>query len=255
MTNSADFELLRQVSVSDYVDERTNPSPSSLGYLHLVDVLSTLKLLVPKDAVNVLDYGCGGSPYRNLFKGTYTGADLAGNPQKDVELLADGSLPTMHSGYDVVLSSQVLEHVLDYQHYLREAHRALKQGGILILTTHGMFGDHGSPNDYWRWTTEGLKHSIESCGFEVEECHQMTVGPRATIMWLLHDITMMGSGKNIREIYPFLFWIIRSLGIRRLNLFAEKFLSSFARENLALPHWSTRYVGIAVRAKKIDTKT
>ncbi|MBV8159989.1 MAG: methyltransferase domain-containing protein, partial [Acidimicrobiia bacterium] len=63
----------------------------------------------------VLDYGCAARPYRALFGPgvEYVGADLAGNALADVLLNDDGSVPLPDAQFDLVLSTQVLEHVAD----------------------------------------------------------------------------------------------------------------------------------------------
>jgi 2-polyprenyl-3-methyl-5-hydroxy-6-metoxy-1,4-benzoquinol methylase len=47
----------------------------------------------------------------------------------------DTSLPFTDERFDVVLSFQVIEHVLDHDQYLKEASRVLKEDGTLILIT------------------------------------------------------------------------------------------------------------------------
>lgn len=47
----------------------------------------------------------------------------------------DCPLPFADHSYDVVLSFQVIEHVLDHDAYLREAHRMLKPGGVMVVVT------------------------------------------------------------------------------------------------------------------------
>lgn len=48
---------------------------------------------------------------------------------------ADASLPFPADSFDVVLSFQVLEHVVDERNYLQEASRVLGKNGLLILIT------------------------------------------------------------------------------------------------------------------------
>jgi SAM-dependent methyltransferase len=182
----------------DYIRQRITPKPGDADYLHLSDLLISLKRLIPPGASRVLDFGCGGSPYRPLFgECTYHRADLVGNSKIDFEYGHDSRLPQGVKGYDCVLSTQVLEHVEDPLGYLRECNRVLIRGGHLLLTTHGVFEDHACPYDFWRWTAFGLQRLVEDAGFEVNELKKLTTGPRG-ILYLsereLHRIRFNKSG-------------------------------------------------------------
>jgi SAM-dependent methyltransferase len=124
-----------------------------------------------RDGAKVLDYGCAGSPYRGLLPPNveYAGADLEGNDVADVRLRPDGSVPLPNDWADVVLSTQVLEHVADPAGYLAECARILKPGASLVLTTHGMMYLHRDPEDYWRWTCDGLARVVTQAGLVVED--------------------------------------------------------------------------------------
>jgi SAM-dependent methyltransferase len=117
----------------------------------------------------VLDFGCAEKPYRSLFAADieFIGADLAGNPHADIEIAPDGTLPLPDGSVDAVLSTQVLEHVLDPRAYLEEAYRVLRPGGRLLLSTHGIMVFHPDPVDLWRWTCQGLRRVVAEAGFEV----------------------------------------------------------------------------------------
>ncbi len=118
--------------------------------------------------LKVLDLGCDNRPYMPLFleRGySYEGADLPGNSLADITVNADGTVFCADATYNVILSTQVLEHVEDPLLHLRECSRLLKPGGQLILTTHGTYFYHPCPIDYWRWTGEGLRHVVEQSEF------------------------------------------------------------------------------------------
>src|SRR5262249_24612505 len=68
------------------------------------------------------------------------------------------------ASYDIVLCSQVLEHVDDPVQAVRELARALRPGGRLLLTTHGTYYYHPLPGDYWRWTHAGLEKVLRDNG-------------------------------------------------------------------------------------------
>jgi SAM-dependent methyltransferase len=120
----------------------------------------------------VVDLGCGDRPYEPLFRGRaerYIGIDVAGNPQADLTVRPGEPVPLPDGTADVVLSSQVLEHVADVDFYLSECRRLLKPRGILLLSTHGSWVYHPYPTDVRRWTCWGLKYEIERFGFAVIE--------------------------------------------------------------------------------------
>lgn len=136
----------------------------------LDELVSDLTAATDFEGGTVVDYGCADSPYRHLFRGaTYVGVDLVGNPGATVTLRPDGTVPLDDASADLVLSTQVLEHVADPDLYLRECARLLRPGGQLVLTTHGIMHLHRDPTDYWRWTSDGLIRIVDRAGLDVVE--------------------------------------------------------------------------------------
>ena len=157
---------------------RLNPSLFSGRYYHLKKLRECnehviAQHLAGKNVATLLDYGCGDSPYRPLFEphvGRYIGADIERNPKADILIeLPSGRVAADDGSFDALLSTQVLEHVLDPAKYLQEAHRLLKPGGLMFLSTHGYWIYHPDPTDFWRWTRDGLEKTIEREGFEIVE--------------------------------------------------------------------------------------
>jgi SAM-dependent methyltransferase len=165
---------------------RLYPRPWDHDYLLMRRLAFALRALIAShlDArtdLTVVDYGCGPMPYRTLFEGRtgrYFGADLPDNPAADIHLDPQGRLPLADNSVDVVLSSQVLEHVLDVDAYLDECRRVLRKSGLLLLSTHGSWIYHPQPTDVRRWTRWGLVYDIERHGFAVKGC-EPCVGPLA----------------------------------------------------------------------------
>lgn len=114
-------------------------------------------------SVDVLDVGCGDMPYFPLFAhvaAEYAGADVQPRPRvRYVCPVEDLDIPD--SSFDLVLCTQVLEHVRDPDRALREIARVLRPGGYTFLTTHGIWPFHPYPGDYWRWTQQGLEALLD----------------------------------------------------------------------------------------------
>lgn len=208
----------------EYVRQRIAPRPGDPDYLCLIDLLAAIKAVAPKDARKILDYGCGGSPYRSLFPGAaYHRADLEGGADLDFAYGEDSMLPADIGGYDLVLSSQVLEHVLDPDAYLAECLRVLKPGGKLLLTTHGSFWDHACPHDYWRWTAYGLKRTLERAGFQTDRLLKITANERAKLF--IAEKTF-GSRARDAGVYGALYdasaALLRKMGAARRHRMADR---------------------------------
>lgn len=147
---------------------RREPLWDPMGYptILLRDAVedSVAALDLPSNA-RVLDFGCGLKPYRAVFGPDvdYVGADLPGSETADVEI-RDGVVDLPDESFDLVLSTQVLEHVTDPDAYLSEARRLVRSEGHLLLTTHGVMFYHPHPTDLWRWTVEGLTSIMTRAG-------------------------------------------------------------------------------------------
>jgi SAM-dependent methyltransferase len=243
-----------------YLRERLKPTPGDSLYIVLSDLLLALQNLLPTEVSRVLDYGSGGSPYRPLFNGCiYHRADLAGQ-DLDFQYGSDSRLPVGDGGYDLVLSTQVLEHVEDPVSYLRECHRILDRNGHLLLTTHGIFEDHGCPYDYWRWTTFGLQKLIENNGFKIETSMKLTTGPRAALFLAERVSGRLEFAKEtfyarslrlgLRLVRRFGTRQLREFGNRRLHEIAdEKFAKNRVVDAKEAGH--NTYIGVAMLALRI----
>lgn len=67
------------------------------------------------------------------------------------------NLPYQDDQFDFVISDQVLEHIEGSpQDAITESWRVLKPGGIAVHTTCFINPVHKDPNDFWRFTPDGL---------------------------------------------------------------------------------------------------
>jgi SAM-dependent methyltransferase len=125
----------------------------------------------------VLDVGAGEQPYRELFPHVeYVTTDWAnsvhpGARQVDIVAPAD-DLPIDDASFDAVINTQVLEHVPEPRKVISEFFRVLKPGGRLYITLPLAWELHEEPWDFYRYTSHGIRHLLESAGF-------VDVDPRA----------------------------------------------------------------------------
>jgi len=154
---------------------------------------------LPTTVDTLVDLGSGDAPHRALFDGRcrrYVTVDLV--PDADVQFSADGDAPLPDTVADVVLSTQVLEHVEDVEQYLRTCRRLLPPRGILLLSTHGTWKHHPHPCDLHRWTAEGLGRLLATHGFEVRELRGV-MGLAPTGLLLLQDALVMKLPRLLRR--------------------------------------------------------
>jgi SAM-dependent methyltransferase len=159
--------------------------PSILEFSYL-DCQRRVELIAKKAARlprvhNLLDVGGRGKPYARFF------ADRVVNhyvldvePALSVDIIGDArSIPLANGAIDVVLCTQVLEHIPEPIAVIDEIRRVLKPGGILLLSVPSIFPQHGSPGDYWRYMPQGLQ-------------------------WILrdfHDVTIEGEAGTVPSIF------------------------------------------------------
>lgn len=123
--------------------------------------------IAPEEIRNqeILEVGAqnvNGSP-RDVFWGigpkTYVGVDFArGN---GVDVVLDVKDLVSHFGeefFDVVVSTEMLEHAQDWRTSVDQMKKVLRPSGLLIVTARGPgFPYHGYPHDYWRYTVDDFK--------------------------------------------------------------------------------------------------
>jgi SAM-dependent methyltransferase len=246
----------KSLASEDYNDARVRPRVSDFLYLHIKDLKQALDAYKTDDQLSVLDYGCGGSPYRYLFPNSdYKRADYVDLPDLDYKLDETGTVPAPDAFFDLVLSTQVMEHLREPQIYLAECLRLLKPGGRVIITTHGIYQEHGCPYDFQRWTTNGLKRDLAGVGFDVVRCDKFTIGPRALVVLMNSFLgTMRSCRGTIRDLpLRFLrFFYVRSVSI--INRIADKAFAdciSCDGNGLELLHnKEALYISVVIEGKK-----
>jgi SAM-dependent methyltransferase len=120
----------------------------------------------------VLDAGAGEGAYRAHFaEACYEAADFqqVDKPYGRLDYICDlDCIPVEDERYELVLCTQVLEHLPEPADVLTELHRVLRPSGTLWLTAPLYFPEHEQPYDFYRYTSFGLEHRLSRAGFEID---------------------------------------------------------------------------------------
>jgi SAM-dependent methyltransferase len=79
------------------------------------------------------------------------------------------ALPFRDGSFDVVITQETLEHVSDPFKAMSEIARVLKRGGALYCQLPFVIGFHPGPQDFWRFTAQGIRELVERSGLRITE--------------------------------------------------------------------------------------
>lgn len=103
---------------------------------------------------------------RGFFHGDYVGMDMQKGTGVDVVARSD-EIPYPDDSFDVVVTTEMLEHDPYPWKTFPEAARVLGPDGVFIVTCRGVgFHDDPNPKDYWRFTPDSIRHLFELAGLE-----------------------------------------------------------------------------------------
>ena len=144
-----------------------------------------------KGGSKVLDVGAGSAPYRNLFIAceyhTHDFGQLApeqllgGQGYAPIDYVSDiKSIPVPDESFDVVLCTEVLEHVPEPLEAIREMFRIVKSGGRVFLSAPLGSGLHQEPyHFYGGYTPHFYRYAINRFGGIVD-----SIEPNGTLFRL-----------------------------------------------------------------------
>lgn len=131
--------------------------------------------------VRVLDIGCnnGGqfSDYSKIIEsGEFIGLDIKkfkewGSLSYDFVVGDARMLPFKNETFDIIIATEVLEHFVEGEAFLKEAHRILKNNGLLIITTPNRSRFYMIPKN----TIAFFKRKRIVAGFTVEHPREYTL--------------------------------------------------------------------------------
>lgn len=191
----------------------------------------------------VLDVGCGSDLYGRYFPNRTT-LDVAARPGVGVDIVGDAHhLPQIPDiSFDVILCTEVLEHLHTPEKALAEFRRILRPGGMLLLTTRFIFPLHDIPGDYYRYTKYGLRYLLRD--FAIEELQEETTTMEALAV-LCQRIGFQCETLRAR---PFkLLWF---LAARVLMLFSQILTKEFGDIRHRTPETHIMSAGYYVVARK-----
>lgn len=125
----------------------------------------------------LLDLGVGNAPFRDLTDSfaVRIAADFSPHPNVNVVCNLLNPLPFQDNTFDVVIASNVLEHIPDARTVLLEARRVLRPGGRFVATIPFLMRMHQRPYDFHRYTDLMLMRMFQEAGF-----HQSSIKPLGT---------------------------------------------------------------------------
>lgn len=242
-------KLFADQSSNQFTDPRR-----CIGNLHLYVIRkSILKYVHGKASLifgDVVDLGCGSSPYKDLLLScsgkitSYTGVDIDSSPS---HVLSEGtikwngiSIPLPDCSFDCVLMTEVIEHLPDYSVVLSDVFRILRPNGILVATIPFLYPLHEIPYDFRRLTPYEAESVILKSGFRFSKVTRFGGWDRSLAQMLGLWLTSRPMSPRLRKLlmlclYPFY----------SLLLFRDKIETSDDDR-----YTDTIFVGIGIFAQK-----
>lgn len=134
---------------------------------------------------------------------------------KTPDIQADAAyLPFKDQCFDVVICSEMLEHVLNPADVLNETYRTLCYSGTVLVCVPFLYRIHGDPFDYGRYTDTYWHHILQEIGFR-----EIIIEPQGFFFSVLADF-----GKQYLSeirVHPLFYRLTRWL-MRHFQLWAMK---------------------------------
>lgn len=122
----------------------------------------------------LLDLGCGKVPFYAAYRRYINESicvDWANSPHSnihvDLECDLNAPIPLDGDSFDIILISDVLEHIYNPHHLMSECLRLLKPRGHVLMNVPFFYWIHEAPFDFYRFTEFSLLRMAEETGFGV----------------------------------------------------------------------------------------
>lgn len=107
----------------------------------------------------------------------YVGIDIRDGPRVDLVLDAKNLVEEFgEESFDVVISTETLEHVDDWKEVVSNVKRVCKEDGVILLTSVSKdYPYHPTPNDFWRYELSDFEYIFSDCDIEILESELYSV--------------------------------------------------------------------------------
>jgi SAM-dependent methyltransferase len=139
---------------------------NKFSILRVLQILEVRKLSIQGSVLDV-----GGRRTSNnvtnyiLYQNNVIYLDKFSDDKRDLKVDLEKLNPRPDYQFDNVFLINVLEHIYNFNNCLNNCFSFLRKGGNFFGSTPFMFRIHSSPNDFFRFTEQSLRRSLESAGF------------------------------------------------------------------------------------------
>ena len=208
---------------------------------HVKKELKALKKGAQKKVIDILDAGSGFGQYSYRMNRIFPGAFIKGVDVKEEQIadcnrffssinlndrvnfeLADLTTFSEPDKYDLILSVDVMEHILEDELVFRNFYKSLCEKGVLLISTpsdqggsdadsheddslHGFIGEHIRDG----YAITDIKEKLERAGFSSVEARYI-YGKTGSLSWRLsmkYPILMLGKSKLFIVLLPFYYLV------------------------------------------------
>jgi SAM-dependent methyltransferase len=180
----------------------------------ILAALTIATAAVRGDARRCLDVGCGRQPLRPTLEGlgySYESCDVIQNVDGTVDYVfpLDQPLPSSppRARYALLVCTEVLEHVLNWQQAFANANELLQPGGAIVISTPFVYPLHEEPFDYWRPTHHALVRMCEREGWRIVHL-DMQPDPWAVIGTVFHSLGADRSRAGVGAVLARAMWSV-----------------------------------------------
>jgi len=165
---------------------------------------------LPEGQGACLDLGCAAGRHKEAISDrgyTWVGLDVqirTSDPcrRSGMALYAGGHFPFQGDCFEAVFSCQVLEHVEDPPSLVRECHRVLKPGGLLLGSSSFLEPVHDA-DVFQNFAPSGIRSLLRSAGFESV---QVTAGIHGPVL-MVYNLYGRALARVLGPVVVGLFWL------------------------------------------------